>query len=124
MANPRLNHYVETLGDIPPAISTMFDMDEAFGEHYTDIRELIYKERSNGLSLAMKEMILVLLDITVDNRGGAINHLRAAQRAGLTKTQMQEMLIECFLVLGVSAWGKVGFHLWNAWNDVEEESHD
>lgn len=124
MPSSRLDHYMTTLGNHPPAISTMFDMDEEFGEHYTDIRELIYRERQDGLSLAMKEMILVLLDVTVDNRGGAINHLRAAQRAGLTKTQMKEMLIECFLVLGVSAWGKVGFHLWNAWDDADGERHD
>lgn len=124
MSSSRLDHYMDTLGNVPPAIATMFDMDEEFGEHYTDIRELIYTERPDGLSLAMKEMILVLLDITVDNKGGAINHLRAAQRAGLTKTQMKELLIECFLVLGVSAWGKVGFHLWNAWDETEGEGHD
>lgn len=124
MTSSRLAHYMDTLENLPPAISTMFDMDEEFGEHYTDIREIIYRERPDGLSLAMKELILVLLDITVDNRGGAINHLRAAQRAGLTKTQMKEMLIECFLVLGVSAWGKVGFHLWNAWDKVEGDRDD
>jgi len=120
MANPRLQHYVDTMGAVPDAISVMFDMDEEFAGHYTDIRELIYRERPDGMTLAMKELILVLLDIAVSNKGGAVNHMRAAQRAGLTRTQLYEMLLEAFLVLGVSGWGKVGFHLWEAWDEEEE----
>ena len=118
MPSPRERHYVETMGSVPPAIGSMFAMDQEFAEHYTDIRELIYRERPDGLSLAMKELILVLLDLAVSNRDGALNHMRAAQRGGLTRTQLQEMLIEAFLVLGVSGWGKVGCHLWNEWDEV------
>jgi alkylhydroperoxidase/carboxymuconolactone decarboxylase family protein YurZ len=120
MANPRLQHYVETMGAVPDAIAAMFDMNEEFAGHYTDIRELIYRDRSDGMTLAMKELVLVLLDIAVSNKDGALNHMRAAQRAGLTRVQLYEMLLEAFLVLGVSGWGKVGFHLWEAWDEEKE----
>ena len=116
MSQGRQAHYVETMGSVPAAIATMFEMDPEFAGHYTDIRELIYRERPDGLSLPVKELILVLLDICVSNKDGAVNHLRAAQRAGLTKTQLREMLLEAFLVLGVSGWGKVGHHLWAEWD--------
>ena len=120
MPNPRLQHYIDTMGAVPAAIGAMFEMDEEFASHYTDIRELIYRERPEGMSLAMKELLLVLLDITVSNRDGALNHMRAAQRAGLTRTQLYEMLLEAFLVLGVSGWGKVGYHLWQSWDEDKE----
>jgi alkylhydroperoxidase/carboxymuconolactone decarboxylase family protein YurZ len=115
MSSDRLAHYRETMDTVPVPITAMFQMDPEFAGHYTDIRELIYREREDGLSLAVKELILVLLDVAVSNKDGAINHLRAARRAGVTKTQLQEMLIEAFLVLGVSGWGKVGHHLWTEW---------
>ena len=115
MSSGRLEHYQETLGNIPPAIATMFDMDEAFANHYTDIRELIYQERPGGLDLAVKELLLVMFDLAVSNADGAINHLNAARRAGLTKTQLHEALLTAFLVLGVSGWGKVGYKLWDSW---------
>lgn len=109
------------MGDVPAAINAMFAMDAEFGGSYTDIRESIYAERPDGLPLAVKELILVVLDVSVSNTDGALNHLRAARRAGLTKTQLHEMLLEVFLVLGVSGWGKVGYHLWESWADDEAE---
>lgn len=116
----RLSHYQETLGNVPPAIAAMFDMDAEFANAYTDIRELIYRERDDGLSLAYKELLLVMFDLAVSNTAGAINHLRAARRAGLTREQLKEALIIAFLVLGVSGWGKVGHELWSAWDQLLE----
>lgn len=114
-ANDRLQHYQESLGNIPPAIGTMFAMDEEFAGYYTDIRELIYQSRDDGLSLAVKELLLVMFDLAVSNADGGINHMRAARRAGLTQTQLREALLIAFLVMGVSGWGKVGYRLWAAW---------
>jgi alkylhydroperoxidase/carboxymuconolactone decarboxylase family protein YurZ len=111
----RLAHYQESLGNIPPAISTMFDMDADFAGHYTDIRELIYTARADGLPLAVKELLLTMFDLAVSNPDGGINHLRAARRAGLTATQLREALLIAFLVMGVGGWGKVGYKLWAAW---------
>jgi alkylhydroperoxidase/carboxymuconolactone decarboxylase family protein YurZ len=115
MSSDRLDHYQETLGNIPPAIASMFAMDEAFADSYTDIRELIYQQRPGGLDLAVKELLLVMFDLAVSNPDGGINHLRAARRAGLTKPQLHEALMIAFLVMGVSGWGKVGYKLWDSW---------
>ena len=121
MATPdRLVHYEESLGNVPPAISTMFEMDGEFANHYTDIREQIYASREDGLSLAVKELLLTMFDLAVSNADGGINHLRAARRAGLTATQLKEALLIAFLVLGVSGWGKVGYRLWDAFTEFEQ----
>lgn len=107
-------HYESTMTAVPHAIETMFEMDEEFAEHYTDIRGLIYRDRPEGLDLATKELFLVAFDLTVDNPAGAVNHLAAARRAGVTDTQVREMLMMAFLVRGVSGWGLVGAQLWDS----------
>lgn len=111
----RLKHYERTMGSVPAAIGAMFAMDEKFANAYTDIRELIYTDRADGMSLANKELLLVMFDLAVSNKDGALNHLRAARRAGLTESALFEALMIAFLVMGVSGWGKVGYHLWESW---------
>ena len=113
-----LEHYQGTLGNIPPAIQAMSELDDGFFDAYTNIRKLIYQEREDGLPLAIKELLLVVLDITVDQGKGGANHLAAAKRAGLTKTQLKEALMEVFMVLGVSAWGKAGYPLWDQFDEL------
>jgi alkylhydroperoxidase/carboxymuconolactone decarboxylase family protein YurZ len=117
----RLKHYEESMGSVPAAISAMYAMDTDFFSHYTDIRERIYADRADGLPLAHKELLLVMFDLAVSNLDGATNHLRAARRAGLTATQLHEALMIAFLVMGVSGWGKVGYHLWETWQGWDEE---
>jgi alkylhydroperoxidase/carboxymuconolactone decarboxylase family protein YurZ len=117
----RVEHYVETMGRLTPGIETLFDMDPEFAGHYTDLRELIYRDRADGLSLAMKELLIVLLDVSVSNPDGAINHLRAARQNGLTRTQLQEMIYACFLVRGVSSWGMANVKLWRQWCEWDAE---
>jgi alkylhydroperoxidase/carboxymuconolactone decarboxylase family protein YurZ len=108
------DHYESTMGSVPGPIAEMFNMDTAFAENYSAIRRGIYQERPEGFDLGTKELILVLLDITVHNRDGALNHLAAARRAGATTDQVKEMLMMAFLVVGVSGWGLVGCHVWAA----------
>lgn len=117
----RLKHYENSMGSVPAAIGAMFAMDESFFDAYTDIRELIYTDRAGGMSLANKELLLVMFDLAVSNKDGALNHLRAARRAGLTETALYEALMIAFLVMGVSGWGKVGYHLWESWQDWNNE---
>jgi|GEM_PF-6360471 len=107
-------HYESTMGSVPGPIDEMFEMDTAFAESYSAIRLGIYEQRPEGFDLATKELFLVLLDITVHNRDGALNHLAAARRAGATVDQVKEMLMMAFLVVGVSGWGVVGCHVWAA----------
>ena len=118
----RLKHYEESMGSVPHAISVMFGMNEDFFSAYTDIRELIYSDRADGLALRHKELLLVMFDLAVCNTSGALNHLAAARRAGLNGTELREALMIAFLVMGVSGWGQVGCHLWESWEkwDLEE----
>jgi alkylhydroperoxidase/carboxymuconolactone decarboxylase family protein YurZ len=117
----RLKHYEDSMGSVPAAIGAMFAMDEKFANAYTDIRELIYTDRPDGMPLAQKELLLVMFDLAVSNKDGAINHLSAARRAGLTETALYEALMIAFLVVGVSGWGKVGYHLWETWQQWNTE---
>ena len=109
------DHYTETLGHVPAAIAALYDLDEVIGTAHTDVRKLIYQTRPDGLSLAVKELFLVALDIAAGNKSGALNHLSAAKRAGATDSQVREILLSIYLVFGVSAWGTVGQHVWTAW---------
>ncbi len=118
LSSELLEHYMETLGNVPPAIRSMSELDDRFFAAYTEIRQLIYEEREDGLPTSIKELLLVVLDITVSQGTGAANHLAAAKRAGLTRTQLQEALMAVFMVLGVSAWGKVGHSLWDQWDEL------
>lgn len=114
-------HYLETLGNVPPAISSMFDMSPNLGTAYTRLREDLYEQHEDGLNLETKELIFIILDICVGNVGGACNHLDAARRAGLTSRQLQEALLQTFMVLGVSAWGLTGHEVWRYWMDASEQ---
>jgi alkylhydroperoxidase/carboxymuconolactone decarboxylase family protein YurZ len=106
------SHYLETLGNIPAPIAAMFDADEDFGAAYTGLRESIYAERTEGLDVATKELLFVVLDVALDNLPGAQNHLNAAVDAGLTDDALKEALMIVFAMCGIGAWGKTGSHLW------------
>jgi alkylhydroperoxidase/carboxymuconolactone decarboxylase family protein YurZ len=105
-------HYLDTLGNVPAPIASMFDADEAWGEAYTLLRKAVYEERPDGLPTAMKELLYVVLDVALDNLHGAENHLAAAYAAGLTDDQLKEALMITFAMCGIGSWGKTGSHLW------------
>jgi len=105
-------HYVETLGAVPEAIQVMSALSPEFFDAYTTIRKLTYAESHDGLSLRHKELLYTILDVSVSNKDGALNHLRAARRAGLTDAELRDALIITFVVRGVASWGLVGHHLW------------
>ncbi|GAA3733893.1 hypothetical protein GCM10022239_07590 [Leifsonia bigeumensis] len=105
-------HYIETLGAVPEAIQRMSELSTEFFDSYTAIRKLAYSDSEGGLSLRHKELLFTILDVTVSNRDGALNHLRAARRAGLTDAELRDALIITFIVRGVASWGLVGQDLW------------
>jgi alkylhydroperoxidase/carboxymuconolactone decarboxylase family protein YurZ len=113
---------LDIMGHVPPNVARIFAMDEDFGKVFLELREIIFRERADGLSLAMKELILVVLDVAVNNRAGATSHLRAARRAGLTQTQLRETLMAIFLILGVHGFAaNGGIDLWTSWDTPVSE---
>lgn len=107
-----LNHYQETLGNIPDPIGTLFKHDPVSLEGYTMMRKRIMREPPDGaLPLKYNELIFVILDVVLDNLAGAKNHVKAAMRAGLTHDELVEALIQVMMVNGIASWGKVGYKI-------------
>lgn len=106
------DHYQETLGNIPEAIRQLFDLDPEVATAYTTIRKRAYTRADGHLPLKYRELVFVVVDIEIGNHGGAMNHLAAAIKAGLTRTELADALIEMLIVRGISAWGLTGHRVW------------
>ena len=122
MASSVEQHYLETLGHVPPTITAMIDMDAGLAQGYTNLRKLYFDGRPDGLPLAIKELLIVMLDLAEGHVPGAVAHLHAAKRAGLTENQLREGLIGAHLILGASGWDKVGRAVWEAWQERDDAS--
>ena len=108
------DHYLATLGNVPDAIRQLFDLDEDVATAYTEIRKRAYAPEGSGhLPLKYRELLFVVMDIEVGNYDGAMNHLTAGVRAGLTRTEFADALVELLIVRGISTWGLVGHRLWD-----------
>jgi len=114
---PWEQHYLDVMGFVPPGVKTVFAADERFGQLFVGLRELLFQDRPDGLPRAFKELLLVSLDVAANNQNGALNHLKSARRAGLTRTQYCEALMAIYLILGVAglAHGATeGLRVWDA----------
>jgi alkylhydroperoxidase/carboxymuconolactone decarboxylase family protein YurZ len=107
-----IEHFQRTLGTVPEVISVLDENAPEFLEHYVKIRKSILADKPEGLDLATKELIYVLLDVVYDNESGAINHLRAALAAGLTPTALLDGLLQTLTVGGIQTWGKTGHRVY------------
>jgi alkylhydroperoxidase/carboxymuconolactone decarboxylase family protein YurZ len=74
----------------------------------------VFAEHAEGLTRAEKELVLLVMNVTLANTEGAMNHLRLARRAGLSIQAVREVLAECMLYLGVISHVRVGQVLWRA----------
>lgn len=105
----RIQHFLDTLGNVPPPIATMEAVAPEALEGYVAMRKWIMREPPEGaLPLKFKELIFVLLDVVANNLPGAKNHLAAAMRAGLTSEELAEALIQVMMVHGIQTWGLSG----------------
>jgi alkylhydroperoxidase/carboxymuconolactone decarboxylase family protein YurZ len=104
--------WVQTLGFVPDSIAVMHEWNPAAEEAYRSLRTWLYEERPDGLSPAMKELITIVIDVIVGQDAGALNHLRAGIRHGLTATQVREALTQCFMLRGINTFGTVGHIVW------------
>jgi alkylhydroperoxidase/carboxymuconolactone decarboxylase family protein YurZ len=104
------DHFMHTLGNIPPSIQTMMDYVPAAFVGYLKFREAVYRtpETGGALDLKTKEMIYVLLDIVVNNVEGAKNHATAAVAAGMRSNELAEACMQVMHVCGVGTWGMAG----------------
>ena len=106
------------LGTVPSAARDLREISPAAEKSYRELRLWINDDRPDGLSRAEKELVMVVLNIAVGHRGGAISHMRAGLKNGLTVTQLRETLAQCFLSLGVIEFLKTGQAVWQAYAQV------
>lgn len=109
--NSRLDAYVQTIGQVPPAIAAMNRADAQVVDGYLTMREAIMSAKDDGLPFKYKELIFVLLDLLAGNLDGARLHLGAGLDAGLTRTELTEALFQTMLLHGLKTWGLGGHQL-------------
>lgn len=107
----RLDTYLETLGEIPPAIAAMNRADPHVLDGFLTMREAIMSPHDDGLPFKYKELVFVILDLLAGNIDGAKLHLAAGLNAGLTKTELTEALFQTMLLHGLKTWGLGGHQL-------------
>ena len=110
-----LADWTDMLGGVPPFAQALHDISEVADEAYRRQRRWIVHERADGLSSREKELMMMVLNIVVANRDGAVNHMGAARRHGLTETQLREALAQCFLFVGAIEFVRTGQIVWREW---------
>jgi alkylhydroperoxidase family enzyme len=102
------------MGAVPPFIRELHAMSSAAEAAFRSSRADVFAEHAEGLTRAEKELVLLVMNVTLANTEGAMNHLRLARRAGLSIQAVREVLAECMLYLGVISHVRVGQVLWRA----------
>jgi alkylhydroperoxidase family enzyme len=97
---------------VPPFIRELHAMSPAAEAAFRSSRADLFTEHAEGLTRAEKELVLLVMNVTVANTAGAMNHLRLARKAGLSIQAVRDVLAECMLYLGVISHVRVGQVLW------------
>jgi len=106
-----LEHFRQTLGNVPEPIAMLSVHAPEVLQAYVEFRSYVLGDNEGGLDRATKELLLVILDVVYHNETGALNHLRAGLRAGLTRQALLEALLLTFMVGGIHTWGTIGHRL-------------
>jgi alkylhydroperoxidase/carboxymuconolactone decarboxylase family protein YurZ len=117
-----LADWTDMLGSVPPFARALHDISEVADEAYRRQRRWIVQERTDGLSSREKELLMMALSIAAANRDGAVNHMLAARRHGLTETQLREALAQCFLIVGAMEFVRTGQVVWQEWRAQENST--
>jgi AhpD family alkylhydroperoxidase len=110
-----LADWTDMFGAVPPFAQALHDISEVADEAFRRQRRWIVQQRADGLSSREKELVMMVLSIAAANRDGAVNHMRAARRHGLTETQLREALAQCFLYIGAIEFIRTGQAVWQEW---------
>lgn len=108
------------LGEVPQLARDLREMSAPAEAGYRGLRTWIYADRPDGSSRAIKELIMVVINVAEDNRQGAVTHMRLGLANGLTRTQLAEALAQCFLSLGLIRFNSAGLAVWEAANQPKQ----
>jgi alkylhydroperoxidase/carboxymuconolactone decarboxylase family protein YurZ len=112
------------MGSVPPFVRELREMSPTAETAYRAGRADLFAERPDGLTTAEKELALLVMNVTLGNTDGALNHLRLARKAGLSVQAVREILSECMLYLGVISHVRVGQVLWRECTGELKERND
>jgi alkylhydroperoxidase/carboxymuconolactone decarboxylase family protein YurZ len=112
------------VGAVPPLARELHDLSPTAENAYRTSRADLFTESEDGLTRAEKELVLLVMNITLGNTDGALNHLRLARQAGLSDQAVREVLAECVLYLGVISHVRVGQVLWRECSPGEDKRSD
>ena len=102
------------LGAVPEIARELRDMSAPAEVGYRGLRRWIYTDRDEGSTRAVKELIMVVINVAEGNTPGALTHMRMGTEHGLTRTQLAEALAQCLLSLGLIRFNAAGLPVWQA----------
>lgn len=102
------------LGTVPQIARDLREMSAPAEAGYRGLRTWIYSDRPEGSSRAVKELVMVVINVVEGNAQGAETHMRMGLENGLTRTQLAEALAQCFLSLGLIRFNTAGIGVWRA----------
>lgn len=109
-------------GKVSDVVKDIRAMSPAAEESYRKLRSWIYEERSDGLTRAEKELVMIVMNVSLNRKDAAIRHLKHGLKHGLTLTQMREVMSMLFLFQGVGGFLETGQSVWQAVNETLAES--
>ena len=107
------DQWIQTLGQLPRQIELLRTLNPIVEQSHRDIRTWFFEDHAGGLTKAMKELLIVVIDTIIGNTDGAVDHLRIGMRDGVTATQVQEALTLCFMIRGIHNWMTIGNVVWS-----------
>jgi alkylhydroperoxidase/carboxymuconolactone decarboxylase family protein YurZ len=108
-------------GRVSDVVKDIRDVNPVAEEGYRNLRSWIYQERPDGLSRASKEMVMVVMNISLNRKDAAIRHLKHGLNNGLTMTQLRELMSMLFLFQGVGNFLETGQAVWQAAREIAAE---
>jgi AhpD family alkylhydroperoxidase len=102
------------LGTVPQLAIDLRELSPPAEAGYRTTRKWIYSDREEGSSRAVKELVMVAINVAEGNAAGAVTHMRMGLEHGMTRTQLAEVLAQCFLTLGLLRFNTAGLPAWQA----------
>jgi alkylhydroperoxidase/carboxymuconolactone decarboxylase family protein YurZ len=121
MTEPWEQEWEAQMGAVAPFLRELRELSPVAETAYRTSRADLFAEHPDGLTRAEKELVLLVMNVTLANTEGALNHLRLAREAGLSVQAVREVLAECILYLGVISHVRIGQTLWRACGDEPDQ---
>jgi alkylhydroperoxidase/carboxymuconolactone decarboxylase family protein YurZ len=128
---PEIRQYlVEEFGALRPSHLTMAKYNPAMLEGFAKFRRAVQpgeKDAEGALPKYMKELVSVVIEVTLGRGGGAegpgVLHTRSAVRHGATPEMMHEAMALVFFLGGMTSYVQYGLNCVKAAEDEYAKTH-